>query len=241
MDRHVIANMGAELGATSTVFPSDEQVRTFLRAEQREDDFVDILAEAEATYDVTDEIDLSTVEPLIALPSSPGNVVAVREVAGRDVEQVVLGSSANPGLRDFAVVAAIVAGRQTHPRVSFDVNLASDLAGSHEDGRDVLTHRRRGTAAPVRLHGLHRHGAGTGERTQQPAHCPRATSPDGPEPARIRSSCARPSCRGGRAHRADHRPAGPAVPARYRTPEDRVADRVQCEHRDARTAAVRAR
>jgi aconitate hydratase len=62
---------------------------------------------------------------LIALPSSPGNVVAVREVAGRDVEQVVLGSSANPGLRDFAVVAAIVAGRQTHPRVSFDVNPTS--------------------------------------------------------------------------------------------------------------------
>ncbi|GLY42805.1 aconitate hydratase [Amycolatopsis sp. NBRC 101858] len=125
MDRHVIANMGAELGATTTVFPSDEQVRTFLRAEQREDDFVEILADTDATYDVTDEIDLSTVEPLIALPSSPGNVVAVREVAGREVQQVVLGSSANPGLRDFAVVAAIVAGRQADPRVSFDVNPTS--------------------------------------------------------------------------------------------------------------------
>src|SRR5947199_1226162 len=86
MDRHVIANMGAELGATTTVFPSDEQVRTFLRAERREDDFVEILADADATYDVADEIDLSTVEPLIALPSSPGNVVTIREVAGRDVE-----------------------------------------------------------------------------------------------------------------------------------------------------------
>ena len=125
MDRHVIANMGAELGATTTVFPSDDQVRIFLRAEQREDDFVEILADADATYDVTDEIDLSTVEPLIALPSSPGNVVTVREVAGREVQQVVLGSSANPGLRDFAVVAAIVAGRQTHPGVSFDVNPTS--------------------------------------------------------------------------------------------------------------------
>ncbi len=125
MDRHVIANMGAELGATTTVFPSDEQVRTFLRAEQREDDFAELLADADATYDVTDEIDLSTVEPLIALPSSPGNVVTVREVAGREVQQVVLGSSANPGLRDFAVVAAIVSGRQTDPRVSFDVNPTS--------------------------------------------------------------------------------------------------------------------
>jgi aconitate hydratase len=125
MDRHVIANMGAELGATSTVFPADGQVRAFLAAEQREDDFVELLADQDATYDVTEEIDLSTLEPLIALPSSPGNVVPVREAAGQEVEQVVIGSSANPGLRDFAVVAAIVRGRQSHARVSFDVNPSS--------------------------------------------------------------------------------------------------------------------
>jgi aconitate hydratase len=125
MDRHVIANMGAELGATSTVFPADDQVRAFLRAERREDDFVELLADVDATYDVTEEIDLSTVEPLIALPSSPGNVVAAHEVAGQQVDQVVVGSSANPGLRDFAVVAAIVSGRQAHPRVSLDVNPSS--------------------------------------------------------------------------------------------------------------------
>jgi aconitate hydratase len=125
MDRHVIANMGAELGATSTVFPADEQVRAFLRAEQRQDDFVELLADDDATYDVTEEIDLSTLEPLIALPSSPGNVVPVREVAGREVAQVVVGSSANPGLRDFAVVAAIVRGRQTYPGLSFDINPTS--------------------------------------------------------------------------------------------------------------------
>ena len=125
MDRHVIANMGAELGATSTVFPADEQVNTFLRAEQRGGDFIELLADADAGYDVTEEIDLSTIVPLIALPSSPGNVVPVREVAGRPVEQVVIGSSANPGLRDFAVVAAIVKGRQSFPGVSFDVNPSS--------------------------------------------------------------------------------------------------------------------
>ena len=125
MDRHVIANMGAELGATTTVFPADGQVRAFLRAEQREDDFVELLADQDAAYDVNEEIDLSTLEPLVALPSSPGNVVPVREVAGQEVEQVVIGSSANPGLRDFAVVAAIVRGRQTHERVSFDVNPSS--------------------------------------------------------------------------------------------------------------------
>ena len=122
MDRHVIANMGAELGATTTVFPADDQVRAFLRSEQREGDFIELLADADATYDVTEEIDLSTIEPLIALPSSPGNVVPVREVAGRPVEQVVIGSSANPGLRDFAIVAAITKGRQSHPGLSFDVN-----------------------------------------------------------------------------------------------------------------------
>ena len=125
MDRHVIANMGAELGATTTVFPADEQVRTFLRAEQRENDFTELLADEDATYDVTDEIDLSTLEPLIALPSSPGNVVTVREVVGREVHQAVIGSSANPGLRDFAIVAEIVKGRQTHDRVSLDVNPTS--------------------------------------------------------------------------------------------------------------------
>ncbi|GGO01930.1 aconitate hydratase [Microbispora rosea subsp. aerata] len=125
MDRHVIANMGAELGATTTVFPADDQVREFLRAERREHDFVELLADPDATYDVTDEIDLSSLEPLIALPSSPGNVVTVREAAGRPVDQVVIGSSANPGLRDFAVVAAIVSGRQAHPRVSLDVNPSS--------------------------------------------------------------------------------------------------------------------
>ncbi|MCK9872324.1 aconitate hydratase [Nocardiopsis dassonvillei] len=125
MDRHVIANMGAELGATTTVFPSDGAVRDFLRAEGREDDFTELLPDDDADYDVTDEIDLSGVEPLIARPSSPGNVVPVREVAGTDVSQVVIGSSANPGLRDYAVAAAMVRGRQTDSAVSFDVNPSS--------------------------------------------------------------------------------------------------------------------
>jgi aconitate hydratase len=125
MDRHVIANMGAELGATTTVFPSDDEIRRFLVSEGREHDWRELVAEPGATYDVEDEIDLSALEPLIAVPSSPGNVVPVREVAGRDVYQVVIGSSANPGLRDFAVPAMMVAGRQTQAGVSFDVNPTS--------------------------------------------------------------------------------------------------------------------
>ena len=125
MDRHVIANMGAELGATSTVFPSDHQVQAFLASEAREDVFTELLADKDASYDVYEEIDLSQIVPLIALPSSPGNVVPVSEVAGRPVAQVVVGSSANPGLRDFAIVAAIVKGRQAHAGVSFDINPSS--------------------------------------------------------------------------------------------------------------------
>jgi aconitate hydratase len=125
MDRHVIANMGAELGATTSVFPADEQVRAFLEAEGRPEHFTGLTADDDAGYDVTGEIDLARVEPLIAKPTSPGNVVPVREVAGEPVFQVVVGSSANPGLRDFAIVAAILDGRQAHPQVSVDVNPTS--------------------------------------------------------------------------------------------------------------------
>ncbi|MGW0827266.1 aconitate hydratase [Streptomyces sp. NPDC002845] len=125
MDRHVIANMGAELGATTSVFPADAAVRDFLRTEGREDDFTGIHAEPDARYDLEEEIDLSALQPLIAKPTSPGNVVPVREVAGEPIGQAVIGSSANPGLRDFAIAAAMVSGRQTSPSVSFDVNPTS--------------------------------------------------------------------------------------------------------------------
>ncbi len=125
MDRHVIANMGAELGATTTVFPADAEVRRFLSSEGREDAWVELVADGDATYDIDEEIDLSSLEPLIAKPSSPGNVVAVREVEGEPIYQVVVGSSANPGLRDFATVAEIVKGRETPAGVSFDVNPTS--------------------------------------------------------------------------------------------------------------------
>lgn len=125
MDRHVIANMGTELGATTSVFPSDESVRKFLRAQGREDVWTSIQPDANAAYDETDEIDLSGLEPLIALPSSPGNVVSVSEVAGREIYQAYIGSSANPGLRDFAVPALMVDEKQVHARVSFDINPTS--------------------------------------------------------------------------------------------------------------------
>ena len=125
MDRHVIANMGAELGATTTVFPSDSAVKMFLKKQGREKAWREILADEDAEYDLHDEINLCELEPLIALPSSPGNVVPVKEVVGRPIYQSYIGSSANPGFRDFAIVALIVAGRQVPPHVSLDINPTS--------------------------------------------------------------------------------------------------------------------
>ena len=124
-DRHVIANMGTELGATTTVFPSDEITRAFLKQEGREEQWTKLQADEGVTYDKEIEIDLATLEPLIALPGSPGDVVPVREVSGLKVQQVVIGSSANPGLRDFWIVSQIVKGKVISPDVSFDVNPSS--------------------------------------------------------------------------------------------------------------------
>jgi len=125
MDRHVIANMGTELGATSTVFPSDGETRQFLDGQERSADWIELKADDDADYDRLEELDLSQLEPLIALPSSPGNVVPVAEVAGRPIYQSYIGSSANPGYRDFAIVAAMVGGRQAATGVSFDINPTS--------------------------------------------------------------------------------------------------------------------
>jgi len=125
MDRHVIANMGAELGATTTVFPSDEETKRFLKSQDREEDWKELKADEGCSYDFEDEIILDNLVPLIAKPTSPGNVVPVSEVAGKPISQVVLGSSANPGLRDYWMAGAIVADKFINPDVSFDVNPSS--------------------------------------------------------------------------------------------------------------------
>lgn len=125
MDRHVIANMGAELGATTTVFPSDENTRIFLRDQNREEDWLELSADEGATYDKEDEINLSELEPLIAKPSNPDKVVKVRDIAGEPIYQAYIGSSANPGFRDFAISAEMVKGRKVPTHVSYDVNPTS--------------------------------------------------------------------------------------------------------------------
>lgn len=122
MDRHVIANMGTELGATTSVFPSDDTTRHFLSENGRYGDYVPILADKGCSYDHHDEIDLSIIEPLIALPSSPDNVVKVREVEGAPIHQSYIGSSANPGYRDFAIAAMMLNERKVASNVSLDIN-----------------------------------------------------------------------------------------------------------------------
>ena len=127
-DRATIGNMGAELGATSSLFPSDDRTRQFLISQGRGDGWQQLAADDGAEYDEYDEIDLSALEPLIACPSSPDNVVPVREVAGTKVDQVIVGSSVNSSYRDLMTVCRIVEGSRVAPGVHFHVNPGSRQA-----------------------------------------------------------------------------------------------------------------
>ena len=124
-DRETIGNMGTETGATSTVFPSDENTRTYMKSQGREDSWKELHADEDSEYDEYAEIDLASIEPLIATPSSPGNVVPVRDVAGIKVDQVIVGSSVNSSFRDLMVTAKILQGRHIHPNVSMHINPGS--------------------------------------------------------------------------------------------------------------------
>jgi len=124
-DRASITNFGAELGATTSVFPSDENTRKFLESEGRADGWVELIADDDAVYDEIISIDMSTLEPLIACPSSPDNVAKVREAAGKPVSQVLVGSCSNSSLRDLMVVAKVLENRQVSNDVSFEINPGS--------------------------------------------------------------------------------------------------------------------
>ncbi len=124
-DRETIGNMGTETGATTSLFPSDERTREYLFAQGRGDVWISLSAEEGAEYDEYTEIDLSKLEPLIARPSSPGNVVTVREVAGIKVDQAIVGSSVNSSFRDLMIAASMLEGRRVNPDTSFHVNPGS--------------------------------------------------------------------------------------------------------------------
>jgi aconitate hydratase len=117
-ERATITNMGAELGATSSLFPSDEQTRKFLKAQGRIEDFVELKADVDAEYDECIVINLDELVPLVALPHSPDNVVEVAEIQGLKIDQVFIGSCTNSSFADLAKVASILKGKIIHPDVS---------------------------------------------------------------------------------------------------------------------------
>jgi aconitate hydratase len=124
-ERGTITNMGAELGATTSIFPSDERTAAYLERQQRMSHFVPLAADATATYDEHMRIDLDTLEPLIAQPHSPGNVCSITEVQGIPVNQVAIGSCTNSSYSDLMTVAAMLKGQTVHPNVSLVVSPGS--------------------------------------------------------------------------------------------------------------------
>ena len=124
-ERATITNMGAELGATSSIFPSDEITRAFLRAEGREECFVELSPDLDAEYSEEYTVDLSELKPLAACPHSPDNVKAVSELKGMRINQVCIGSCTNSSLRDLLTVAAILKGKTVHPDVSLSISPGS--------------------------------------------------------------------------------------------------------------------
>jgi len=151
-DRETIGNMGTELGATTTVFPSDRRTKQYLEAQKRGDAWRELQADAGCDYDEHAEIDLTKIEPLIACPSSPGNIKTVREVAGTKADQVIIGSSVNSSFRDLMVTARIIEGRHAHPGTSLHINPGS---------RQVLENvAQEGGIMPLLLAGARIHQSG---------------------------------------------------------------------------------
>ncbi len=125
--RATITNMGAEMGVTTSIFPSDAVTRAFLEAQSRAQDWVELKADEGATYDRIIDVDLSTLEPLAACPHSPGNIRPVKELAGMKVDQVCIGSCTNSSLKDMRTTAAILEGHRVHEEVSLGI-----APGSHQ-------------------------------------------------------------------------------------------------------------
>ena len=124
-ERATITNMGTELGATTSIFPSDETTRAFLKAQGREEDYIPLASDEDAVYDQIIPIDLSALKPMIACPHSPDNVVSVESIAGTKVDQVCIGSCTNSSLYDMLKVAEMLRGKTIHPNVSLSISPGS--------------------------------------------------------------------------------------------------------------------
>src|SRR5215470_3571068 len=151
-ERATICNMTVETGATTGIFPSDARTREWLASQARADQWVELAADGTGDYDELEVIELDRLEPLIARPGSPGDVVSVRDVAGVEVQQVCVGSSVNSGYRDLAIVAAVLQDRIVDPHVSLTVT-----PGSRQI-LDVITRT-----------GVYQHLIGAGARMLEPA------------------------------------------------------------------------
>lgn len=124
-DRATIANMGAELGVTTSIFPSDEKTKEFFKAQGREKDWCELKPDQDANYDRIINLDLGKVEPNVACPHSPDNVLKVKELSELKVDQVLIGSCTNSSYTDMMLVAAMLKGKQVHPNVSVGVTPGS--------------------------------------------------------------------------------------------------------------------
>ena len=123
--RATITNMGAELGATTSIFPSDEVTKAFLKAEGREEDYIELSSDSDATYDAEYIVDLSKLQPLAACPHSPDNVKPVSALSGMKISQVCIGSCTNSSMQDMLTVAAMLKGKTVHPDVSLSISPGS--------------------------------------------------------------------------------------------------------------------
>ena len=123
--RATITNMGAELGATTSIFPSDEVTKSFLKAEGREEDYIPLASDPDAVYDAEYTVDLSALKPLAACPHSPDNVKPVAELAGSKIDQICIGSCTNSSMLDMLTVAAMLKGKTVHPDVSLSISPGS--------------------------------------------------------------------------------------------------------------------
>jgi aconitate hydratase len=120
-ERATITNMGAEMGVTTSIFPSDEETKKFLKAQGREKDWVELKADDDAEYEKVVDLDLSTLEPLAAAPHSPGNIIKVSDMKDLKVDQIMLGSCTNSSYKEIATVAKILKGKKVNPEVSFGI------------------------------------------------------------------------------------------------------------------------
>ncbi len=155
-ERATITNMGAELGATTSIFPSDEVTRQFLKAQCREEDYAPLCADEDAVYDEVVEINLSELVPLAACPHSPDNVKSVEEIGAMKIDQVCIGSCTNSSLLDMLKVAYILKGKTVHPDVSLSIAPGSKqvlnmlaACGALSDMIDAGARISKAPAAPV--------------------------------------------------------------------------------------------